>query len=227
VETLAHLPRGTQERGLQSASRDFDHSRSDPRECRPGFSIAVSSTPDRPKYLSRLGITLRNRSSASQMTTPKVSRNQARGCPIQGYPGWQSIRSITFARSAASEASISHRPDRESPPAVFFDRGNPAKIKAFRSVASPFDVRRSTFPRDCERLFSASPITKENHEFESKNVMLFIASCLNIQTLMIVNSRGIKDAINIAATYADVGVFLNNNLKVYGYWDLTIGAFNR
>ena len=57
--------------------------------------------------------------------------------------------------------------------------------------------------------------------------MLFIASCLNIQTLMIVNSRGIKDAINIAATYADVGVFLNNNLKVYGYWDLTIGAFNR
>jgi hypothetical protein len=41
------------------------------------------------------------------------------------------------------------------------------------------------------------------------------------------NGRGIKDAIINASRYPDVhGSFGENDLKVFGYWDLTIGSYN-
>lgn len=38
--------------------------------------------------------------------------------------------------------------------------------------------------------------------------------------------RGVKDAINHACHYPDVHDFGENDMKVFGYWDLTIGSYN-
>jgi hypothetical protein len=50
---------------------------------------------------------------------------------------------------------------------------------------------------------------------------------VHIQNEMILNDRTIKDAIVHASQYADThGSFGPDDLKVYGYWDLTVGAYN-
>jgi len=81
------------------------------------------------------------------------------------------------------------------PKSKHFDPSRPP----FDVRRSMFDIQRSMFSRDRYRLFSASPTTKEHHEFESKNVMLFIASCLKIvRVVAVLNSvsNGIQRAGN-------------------------------
>lgn len=51
---------------------------------------------------------------------------------------------------------------------------------------------------------------------------------LHIQMEMILNPIGIKEAIKNASEYPDVyGSFSPDSLKVFGYWDLTIGGYNQ
>ncbi len=50
---------------------------------------------------------------------------------------------------------------------------------------------------------------------------------LHLETEMILYGRGIKDAAIRACHYNDVSGIGEKDLKVYGYWDLTIGAFNQ
>lgn len=50
----------------------------------------------------------------------------------------------------------------------------------------------------------------------------------HIQTEMTLNGRGIKEAIIRASHSSDVGAwFGENDLKVFGYWGLTVGGYNR
>jgi hypothetical protein len=50
----------------------------------------------------------------------------------------------------------------------------------------------------------------------------------DIQTEMILYGNGIKDSIIHASGYPDVhGSFGPNDLKVYGYWNLTVGGYNQ
>ncbi|HWD92489.1 MAG TPA: hypothetical protein VG938_09070 [Verrucomicrobiae bacterium] len=49
----------------------------------------------------------------------------------------------------------------------------------------------------------------------------------DVQKEMVVDGRGIHDAVINAANYPDVHAFINTSeLKVYGYWDLSFTAFN-
>jgi len=47
-----------------------------------------------------------------------------------------------------------------------------------------------------------------------------------IQFEMMMYGRGIKQAIRNASHYPDVHGFGEEDMKVYGYWGLTIGSYN-